>query len=74
MDQILVYQSSQLRLRIYNHHVVLAGQERDGEYEYGTEGNKPPVVVESTPFAKWSFGLDYTINRFVYLNAMRGLH
>jgi hypothetical protein len=45
-----------------------------GEYDYDGDG-KPggpnqPTVVESTPFLKWTLGLDYTFGQHVYVNAM----
>ncbi|MCA9622462.1 MAG: hypothetical protein KC731_25745, partial [Myxococcales bacterium] len=43
-----------------------------GEYDYdgdGVPGGRQPKVVASTPFAKWTVGLDYTFNKYVYLNA-----
>jgi hypothetical protein len=44
-----------------------------GEYDYastkGWAGGTRPVTVRSTPFAKWTLGLDYTFNRYVYMNA-----
>ncbi len=42
-----------------------------GEYDYGKfAGDRGrPAVVADTPFAKWAFGLDYTISRNVYVNA-----
>jgi hypothetical protein len=43
-----------------------------GEYDYqgtGQPGGNPPAVVESTPFLKWTLGLDYTFGAHVYLNA-----
>lgn len=47
-----------------------------GEYAYGdkyvdpvTGGvRKHPLVVDSTPFLKWTVGLDYTFNEHVYAN------
>ncbi len=41
-----------------------------GEYDYtpGTPGRPRPTTVRSTPFAKWTLGLDYTIGKHVYLN------
>jgi hypothetical protein len=43
-----------------------------GEYDYDGD-NKPggkvlPAVVESTPFLKWTVGLDYTFGAHVYTN------
>jgi hypothetical protein len=43
-----------------------------GEYDYddnGRPGGPLPAVVEATPFAKWTLGLDYTFNEYVYANA-----
>ncbi|MCK5800957.1 MAG: hypothetical protein KAI47_27405, partial [Deltaproteobacteria bacterium] len=37
-----------------------------GEYAY--PGGERPVVVSSTPFPKWTLGLDYTFTSNVYLN------
>jgi hypothetical protein len=36
-----------------------------GPYDF--EG-RPSTVVDSTPFGKWSFGLDYTFNKYLYAN------
>jgi hypothetical protein len=44
-----------------------------GEYDYqatGHPGGQPPAVIDSTPFAKWTLGLDYTFGAHVYVNAM----
>lgn len=40
-----------------------------GEYDYQLPGGGRPQVIESTPFAKWVVGLDYTFDRHFYLNA-----
>ena len=46
-----------------------------GEYDYQGKpgmyipGGQPPAVIESTPFAKWTLGLDYTFGAHVYVNA-----
>jgi len=42
-----------------------------GEYDYdadGAPGGPQAVVVEDTPFAKWTVGLDYTFNKYLYTN------
>lgn len=43
-----------------------------GEYDYDGDGDpgggRPPVVIDDQPFAKWTLGLDYTFNEYVYLN------
>jgi hypothetical protein len=41
-----------------------------GEYDYGLPSGERPLVVDSTPFAKWVFGLDYSFGRHVYANLM----
>jgi len=45
-----------------------------GEYDYDLDGEPGaavrPTVVASTPFAKWTLGLDYSIGRHVMLIAM----
>jgi len=38
-----------------------------GEYDYGLGGERP-TVIDDTPFAKWTLGLDYTLGKHVYLN------
>ena len=49
--------------------------EGSGEYMYqadqgvNAKGGSPPVVVDSTPFPKWTLGLDYTFGAHVYANA-----
>ena len=50
-------------------------QQPAGEYTYGgryvdSSGNviKHPNVIDSTPFLKWTAGLDYTFNEHVYAN------
>jgi hypothetical protein len=50
-------------------------QQPAGEYAYGgdyvdSQGHvvKHPNVVDSTPFLKWTAGLDYTFNEHVYAN------
>jgi len=42
-----------------------------GEYPYGpylAPDGRRPLVVESTPFAKWTLGMDYTFNKHIYMN------
>ncbi len=51
---------------------LMAVLQRGGEYDYqgtGQPGGNPPAVVESTPFLKWTLGLDYTFGAHVYVNA-----
>jgi hypothetical protein len=37
-----------------------------GEYDY--PGGRAPTVIDDTPFAKWTIGLDYTFSEHVYAN------
>jgi hypothetical protein len=43
-----------------------------GEYDYSGKPYRPgdprPMVVRSTPFAKWTAGLDYTFSEHIYAN------
>jgi hypothetical protein len=40
-----------------------------GEYDYGSQYvGRHPNVIDSTPFLKWTAGLDYTFNEHVYAN------
>lgn len=42
-----------------------------GEYDYDGDGNPggpTPIVVDDTPFFKWTLGLDYTFGEHVYVN------
>ena len=38
-----------------------------GEYAYGLNGERP-TIIEDKLFAKWTLGLDYTVNKYLYLN------
>jgi len=44
----------------------------DGEYDYNGPDEPgvglPPTIISSRPFAKWTVGLDYTFNRYVFVN------
>ncbi len=49
-----------------------------GEFDYdgdGKAGGKLPLVTDARPFAKWTVGLDYTLNESAYVNAqwVRGM-
>ena len=44
-----------------------------GEYDYNLDGGRRPLTVESKPFPKWSLGLDYSFNRYLYVN-MQWVH
>lgn len=50
----------------------LAFPQPAGEYDYnndGIPGGPRPVVVDDTPFFKWTLGLDYTFLTNLYVNA-----
>jgi hypothetical protein len=64
-----VYFPQPTNLALYQTDQILTAP--PGEYPYGPyEGpdGRRPLVVESTPFAKWTLGFDYTFNKYVYLN------
>lgn len=44
-------------------------QQPAGEFDYGLDGDRRPLVVPEGGFLKWVLGLDYTWNRHVYTNA-----
>ncbi|MFH2007228.1 MAG: DUF1302 family protein [bacterium] len=53
---------------IYANDMPLIGS---GEYDYNGEEpgiGKPPVIVDSKPFAKWVVGIDYTFNKHLFIN------
>jgi len=61
------------RLELYNGTLDLGVASLPaGEYDYDGDGNPggglAPVTIRDTPFAKWTLGLDYTFNKFTYLN------
>lgn len=60
-------------LKITNDLLALEIPQAAGEYDYdgdGIPGGREPAVVESTPFLKWTLGLDYAFGSHVYLNTM----
>lgn len=59
-------------LKITNDNLALEIPQAAGEYDYdadGVPGGPQPAVVESTPFLKWTVGLDYTFGEHFYVNA-----
>lgn len=48
--------------------MVLGFNRPAGEYQYNLPGGGRPLVLDSTPFAKWTVGLDYTFTSFLYAN------
>ncbi len=55
------------RMSITTDPIELAGASFPaGEYDY--PGGERPIVLDDTPFAKWSVGLDYTFSEYVYAN------
>jgi hypothetical protein len=65
--ELAVIFPEETRLRVVQDNVQFLGglATKNGEYDYPGGDNR---VVESTPFAKWTLGLDYQFNRFVYMN------
>ncbi len=58
-------------IALTNDALVLGTTQPAGEYDYdndGTPGGPRPATVESTPFAKWTLGVDRAIGEHVYLN------
>lgn len=67
---LIVPREHRLRLENSTLDLTLITQPR-GEYDYdddGVPGGPEAVVVPDTPFAKWTVGLDYTFNKYMYLN------
>ncbi len=67
---LIVPREARLRLENSTLDLNLITQPR-GEYDYdddGVPGGPEALVIPSTPFAKWTVGLDYTFNRYLYLN------
>lgn len=63
---------SRATLKITNEDLALDLPQAAGEYDYdadGTPGGREPAVVETTPFLKWTVGLDYSIGENIYVNA-----
>lgn len=59
-------------LQITNDELAMEIPQPAGEYDYdgdGVPGGKQPAVINSTPFLKWTVGLDYTFPGGVYVNA-----
>ena len=66
------YIPEERRIRLFQDNVVVGTITVDGEYDYNGFSNpglgEAPLVVDSTPYAKWVVGLDYTFGPHVYLN------
>jgi len=43
---------------------------QNGPYDYVAPDGGLPVVYDDAPFLKWTLGVDYTLTRELYLNAM----
>jgi hypothetical protein len=60
------------RVELQNDNITIVGQTQNGEYDYNGRDEagvgQRPIVVASTPFPKWTIGLDYFFNQNVYLN------
>ena len=68
-----VYLPERVNMRMRQHNITLMGFTEDGEYDYnadGAEGGPLPLVIDDTPFAKWTVGLDYSFGPHVMLVAM----
>lgn len=63
---------AQSTLKITNEDLALEIPQKAGEYDYdgdGVAGGPQPLVIDSTPFLKWTIGLDYTFPGGIYVNA-----
>ncbi|MFO0618331.1 MAG: hypothetical protein U0414_37400 [Polyangiaceae bacterium] len=59
------------KMRITQDKLDLTIPQPAGEYDYdndGVPGGPVPIVVDDTPFFKWTLGLDYTFGTHVYVN------
>ena len=62
----------QTRIKITQDALDLAFPQPAGEYDYnndGIPGGPRPIVLDDTPFLKWTLGLDYTFLKNLYINA-----
>lgn len=72
--EVGVYFPDEYRIAIDQGEIAIMGfTAAAGEYDYdgdGRPGGERPVVLESTPYAKWTLGLDYTFDEHWYVNVM----
>lgn len=67
--EVGVYFPREQRLAMRQGDITIAGiLQPAGEYAY--PNGERPLVLADTPYAKWTLGLDYTFNEYVYLNLM----
>lgn len=67
--EVGIYFPEKQRLAMRQSEIMILGQTRPaGEYAY--PNGERPLVLDDTPFAKWTLGLDYSFNEHVYLNVM----
>ena len=75
--EVGLYFPEERRIRLFQDNITIAGFTEDGEYDYNglRQGDftaedlgDAPLVLDSTPYAKWVVGLDYTFGPHVYLN------
>ncbi|NOZ86602.1 MAG: hypothetical protein GXP49_10095 [Deltaproteobacteria bacterium] len=64
-----VYLPRRAEMRIMQDEISLGGlKQPQGEYDYET--GRRPTVIDSTPFLKWSLGIDYSLGTHVMLNTI----
>lgn len=66
--ELAVIFPQKVQMPIFQNDMPIIGS---GEYDYdgdGVSGGTPPTIVPSRPFAKWVLGLDYTFNKYVFMN------
>ncbi len=71
--EVGVYFPEEVHISLTNDDIQIGILQPAGEYDYdndGEPGGPRPLVVESTPFAKWTLGLDYSFGSHVMMNLM----
>ena len=70
--EVGLYLPESRRIRLFQDNITIGPVTVDGEYDYNgaaVDGlGQAPLVLDSTPYAKWVVGLDYTFNEHFYLN------
>ncbi len=70
--EVGLYLPERRRIRLFQDNISIGPVTVDGEYDYNGAAEDglgdAPVVLDSTPYAKWVVGLDYTFNEHLYIN------
>ncbi len=63
-----VFFPDQVRMQMLQDEIVIGPVTRPaGSYE-PLPGGQDPLIIDNTPFAKWTVGVDYTFNKYLYMN------